>query len=203
MPDYYNENSQNAEIILNFLKKSQAKTVLDICCGAFDEQGTNYDEKGLIYQPLVAQILGKNSFEVTGIDFRQNQTQEPIFYKHLTQINILESDWPEKLDAKFDSVIFLRSWDTPEILFHFQDKFPLMSLNELSIKIAQSLFPDFIKCLNPSGCLIISEIFNYGICLNGGEVNHFKNKTKQIFTDFSFNLINEENGLYFLKLVSN
>jgi hypothetical protein len=203
MPDYNSENSDNAKIILNFLKKSQAKTVLDICCGAFDDQGTNYDETGLIYQPIVAQILGKNGFAVTGIDFRENKTRESIFYRHLTQINILESDWVEKLGAKFDSVIFLRSWDTPEILFHFQDKFPLLSLNELSIKIAQNLLPEFKKCLNPKGCLITSEIFNFGLCRSEYEIASLKKETLRIFSNLSFKHLREENGLYFVELVSN
>ena len=177
--------------------------MLDICCGAFDNKGTNYDEKGLIYKPLVAQTIGQNGFKVTGIDFRENQTREKIFYKHLTEIDILKNDWSDKLMTKFDSLIFLRSWDTPEILFHFQDNFSSLSLNELSIKIAQSLLPSFIKCLNSESYLITSEIFNYGLCSNESEVDYLKNKTLQIFSEFSFKLLNEENGLYFLELISN
>ncbi|MEI6728598.1 MAG: hypothetical protein WCK98_03050 [bacterium] len=205
LKNYYDkfENQKNSNIILNFLKKSEAKTVLDICCGAFDELGTNYDEKGLIYQPLVAQTLGKNGFEVTGIDFRQNHTQEQIFYKHVTGIDILKGDWPEKMTTKFDSLIFLRSWDTPEILFYFQDKFPLLSLNELSIKIAHSLLPDFIKCLNLGGILITSEIFNFGLCDTNDEARVLKNQTLNIFETAGFKLLDVVNGLYFLKLISN
>jgi hypothetical protein len=199
MPDYYSENSQNAEIILNFLKESEAKTVLDICCGAFDDEGTNYDNKGQIYKPLVAQILGKNGFEVTGIDFRANKTMDQIYYQHTTGVDILKSNWAEKFSNKFEVVIFLRSWDTPEILLNFQDKFPHLSLNELSIKIAQGVLFSFLECVKEGGFFITTEIFNYGLCEDTEEINKFKKQTLEIFKQYKFNLLKLENGIYFLR----
>jgi SAM-dependent methyltransferase len=158
------ENVTNADRILAYLQKNYVEMrkvkVLDICCGVYDDLGTNYDADGLIYEPLVAQSLAQAGFQVTGVDIRPNVGEKKIFYHHRTDVNILEPNWTQKLaDEAFDVVIFLRSWDTPELILAFQKETRINDVNQLNLVMARRLFQDFVKLLSPGGFLIVSEVF--------------------------------------------
>jgi hypothetical protein len=260
------ENHQNAEKIAeilmeNFQSQDFSKVkVLDICCGVFDPAGTNYDSKGQIYQPLVAQKLGELDFDVTGVDFREGEilrfamvdgkkvqgeksevqnkrvgvqedyektesgvsmsfrgnreilaesdeishfvrNDSPIninlYFKHRFDINILEENWTEKLEKDWSVLIFLRSWDTPEILLHYQKILDIDDINLLSLEIAKIYLPIFADLLEPKGLFFTTDICNFGICDDEFEIQLYKNQINQLITKNGFTLLNNENGLYF------
>lgn len=196
------ENQRNAELILDSLQKycsvKQAR-ILDICCGVYDKTGTSYDKNGEIYEPVVAQFLGQNGYEVTGIDFRQNSLVQKLFYKPITNIDILDQNWTEKIQKNWDVLIFLRSWDTPEILLNYQEKLENSYLNELCIQIAEDLLPNFVDLINENGLLFTTEIFNFGLLQNVAETDSYLNLSKELFAKNNLEILDYQNGLYCLR----
>ena len=164
----------------------------------FDQTGTNYDLEGKIYEPIVAQELAKNGYETTALDFRENDPQQKLNFKTL-KTNFLETTEFNQIGSNYDAVIFLRSWDTPEILTYFQPEFNFLDINKLSLKIAHHLLPKFKKLITKEGFLIVSEIFNFGLCENLKEVENYKQLTFDIFSKYRLGVVQVCEGLYFLE----
>jgi|GEM_PF-3051098 len=194
------ENIDNSKEIFKNLKSRfeyvDKLQVVDICCGCFDNRGTNYDQNGLIYQPLVANYLGGKGIDVTGIDFRVNQTDYDISFTHRSDINILEPNWTNKLKTKFDSLIFLRSWDTPEILLHYQDLLQITDLNQQCLEIAKIYLPQFKKLIKPGGLFFTTDICNFSVCENELEIQEYQAKIDDLLVQNGFKEIFNRSGLY-------
>lgn len=194
------ENTANSYLIYNVLKDHFGSVhklqIVDICCGSFDSAGTNYDPGGIIYQPVVANYLGQKGVAVTGIDFRANPADIDISYTYLSDINILEPDWTGKLNAKFDSLIFLRSWDTPEILLHYQNLLQITDLNQLCLEIAKIYLPQFQRLIKLGGLFFTTDICNFGICESETEIQEYQAKIDDLMIQNGFNEIYNSNGLY-------
>jgi len=232
------ENQKNAEVISNVLDqefKIQEKNhvkILDICCGVFDKTGTNYDEKGEIYEPIVVEKLAEIGYYVTGLDFRENkiikQVQDgmenelrvdnqlvaaikdrhivddqninydyntSIKYTHCSDIDILQDSWSGKLPKDWNVLIFLRSWDTPEILLHYQKVLDVDDLNLLSLEIAKIYLPTFAELLEPNGLFFTTDICNYALCDDDFEILLYKNQVKQLMSKNNFEFIDSLHGL--------
>lgn len=202
---YNQENVSNSEQIYKVIKsiygESQACKVVDVCCGSFNYNGTNYDPNGNVYQPLVANYLGQKGLDVDGIDLRSNPTGLDLGYTHLSDINILESDWTTKLDTKFDSLLFLRSWDTPEILLYYQKKLDIRNLNKLCLEIANIYLPQFKKLIKPNGLFFTTDICNFGICGSDLEIQAYQDKIDKLLLQNGFQEIYSNDGLYGYKNV--
>ena len=194
-----NENLQNADWIDRKIKENLVYTdperirVLDICCGVYSS-GSNYDQTGEVYEPVVAQFLAKNSYEVTGIDFRKNN--RPVKYNHISNINVLDSDWHSKLTNKFNVVCFLRSWDTPEILLEFQKKFGILDVNQLTFEIAKYFLPDFVKLLGNNGLLFITDVFREDLGTDEKMLNTLKLELDILLDSLGLQQLSNENGLW-------
>jgi len=205
------ENQQNSELILSVLNqhykdlsKNKIK-ILDICCGVYDPKGIDYDPSGEIYQPLVAQVLAQNDFSVTGIDKRENVTTEgdEIDFIHRQDINILDENWSENLEKDWNALIFLRSWDTPEIFLHYQKLLKINDVNLLSLEIAKIYLPYFTDLLGTNGLFITSEICNFGLCDDEFEVQLYKNQVSQLMKINGLEYINQEDGVsWYVKISS-
>jgi len=204
MPTVNNENIANSRQIYTLLKSNFKAVdnldVIDFCCGVFDPAGVNYDPKGDIYQPIVAQYLGQKGLKVTGVDFRQNDPNSKLNYLHRKDINILDSNWTSKINLKYDVVIFLRSWDTPEIILDYQKRTNISDINTLSLIIAQDLIPKFVKLLKPNGLFITTDIFNLSLFNSGVEANEFEGKLDLLLKSQHLDLVFSSNGLYGYKI---
>jgi len=204
MPTVNNENIANSRQIYTLLKSNFKAVdnldVIDFCCGVFDPAGVNYDPKGDIYQPIVAQYLGQKGLKVTGVDFRQNDQNSKLNYFHRKDINILDSNWTSKINLKYDVVIFLRSWDTPEIILDYQKRTNISDINTLSLIIAQDLIPKFLKLLKPNGLFITTDIFNLSLFNSGVEANEFEGKLDLLLKSQHLDLVFSSNGLYGYKI---
>lgn len=190
------ENTQNAKLIYNFLKSkfgtNSSLNILDVCCGAFTN-GTNYDKMGLIYEPVVAEYLGQKGCNVTGLDLRENK--QKVHYSHISDIDILEPDWIEKVYQNLDSLIFLRSWDTPEILLHFQKLTGIMDVNTLTLKIAEYFLPQFCSVLRQGGLFFTTDIISPELSEYVANFELARNSLEKLFTTYGFKEIFSENGL--------
>jgi len=197
------ENSQNAEaiglLLQSFFEQSHETTILDICCGVFYPDGINYDKKGEIYQPLVAQYLGERGFSVTGIDTRKNVSNIPLHYNHLNTIDIVEPNWQLALEKNWNAVLFLRSWDTPEILLHYQKLLNITDLNTLCLRIAQLYIPVFADLLKTGGIFFTTEIINQLLCKNQNEVKEYELNINNLFVKNNLYLLGHNNGLYWYR----
>ena len=192
------ENKYNSEIISEilcekFINRKETR-VLDICCGAFDDSGTRYDLDGKIYQPIVAQVLAQLGFEVTGLDVRGNTIATG--YKHQNNIDITKNNWHQKLEKNWDCLIFLRSWDTPEILLYFQKILDINNLNLLSLEIAKIYLPIFAELLTPNSLFFTTDICNFGLCEDAFERDLYQNQITQLLIQNGFKMIFQKNGLW-------
>ena len=219
------ENQKNAEVISKVLNQEfgninvdQAK-ILDVCCGVYDKSGTNYDEKGEIYEPTVAQNLAEIGYSVTGLDLRENKTQGDkdltqgdkfgvvdgknidLKYTHRSDINIIEENWSQKLVKDWNVIIFLRSLDTPEILLHYQKTFDIDDLNLLSLEIAKIYFPIFAELLKPNGLFFTTDICNYSLCDDEFETQLYQNQVNQLFQKNGFSFIYASDGLSWFRKI--
>jgi hypothetical protein len=230
------ENQNNAKMISEVLKlefetvEKGDVNILDVCCGAYDQAGTNYDEKGDIYQPVVADNLARLGFAVTGIDFRESGYWEKskskdqnskieegdlqisattvlpsdgintnLKYTHRSDINIVQENWSENLSKDWNVLIFLRSWDTPEILLHYQKVLDIDDLNLLSLEIAKIYLPIFAELLLPGGLFFTTDICNLALCDDSFEIQLYQNQVKQLIHQNGFNFIEQKDGLHWFK----
>lgn len=196
------DNSEQIYKILNQLYKSVNKLkIVDICCGVFDTNGVNYDLNGAIYQPIVAEYLGQKGLDITGIDFRQNQTDAVLHYNHRSDINILEANWTRELSTDFDSLIFLRSWDTPEILLHYQDLLQITDLNQLCLEIAKIYLPQFKNLIKRNGLFFTTDICNFGVCEDVQEIKDYQQQIDDLLAQNGLQEVYNVNGLYGYKKI--
>ncbi|GAB4149083.1 MAG: hypothetical protein OHK0017_12540 [Patescibacteria group bacterium] len=198
MIQYIKENSNNARLISSFFREKYTDqslatvNVLDLCCGVYVHDGINYDKYNEIYQPEVAQSLTQLGFKVTGVDQRSNDRE--VSYNHRTDIDIWQDKLIEQLKGEWNILVFLRSWDTPELLLKMQQLSGERDLDKLTEKLAQHFLPLFRQLLKTGNWFVTSEIYSR-LDSNG----HGLANTEKILNRYGFELVHHANGLYFTK----
>lgn len=202
------ENESNAKLINEMLQNriKPRSSILDICCGAYSS-GTNYDPDGEIYEPVVAQYLAAKGYDVIGLDFRTNNKtaknhEQKILYKPVNHINLLTLEWVSEVQKLpgylFEVAIFVRSWDTPELLFSYQNKLlasnnlssHLIDLKDVNLEMALDILPKINQIVRSGGYIITSEIFHLGLDSNSSL------STTQILEQTGWKIQDERNGLF-------
>lgn len=123
------ESTLNTLVITYYIIKNNPRRdwqILDLACGAVTYKTVNYDPDDEFYAPILVEVVCRMKFaNIVGVDFRKNRANLKSNYQAITNIN-LNFPFAEKVlmttKTKFDLVIFLRSWDTPEIWQFWQNK---------------------------------------------------------------------------------
>ena len=192
------ENLKNAVWIDRKIRENLSHTdpekirVLDVCCGVYSS-GSNYDRTGEIYEPVVARFLAENGYSVTGIDVRENN--QKVSYNHINNLNVLEDGWETNLGS-FEVLSFLRSWDTPEILLEFQNRFGIVDINRLTLEIAKYFLPVFERLLENNGLLFITDVFREDLGTDEKVLKDLELELDELLQSLGLEMVNNENGLW-------